>query len=358
MKKQIIGKLICLLLGYMVLTSGCSNGHSVSPDPPNPNGTYLYSVVWSGTQFVAVGANQNYFGRNGTNTGIGNGIIITSPDGVKWTTRSSDTTKGLNSISWSANQFVAVGWGGNIITSPDGVTWMPQIPAMGSVLVGDGLVGNGLTGLVWSGMQFVAVGGSYNENSDLTAADTILTSPDGLTWTTRISDVGNRYLSSVAWSGTQFITVGITGEIMSSFDGVTWSYSQEIAAGAGLYDVIWSGNQFVAVGWGSTIATSPDGVTWTMRSSPSLYSPDLHGVVWSGTQFVAVGGYGPAGYESRKYVGGIVLTSPDGVTWVPRTVDAPCDLMSVAWSGTQFIAVGFNGEIISSTDGVTWTTHS
>lgn len=68
----------------------------------------LDAVVWSGTQFVAVG-------RYGT--------VLTSPNGLIWTTRISNTSAELDGIVWSGTQFVAVGDNGTIITSPDGVTW-------------------------------------------------------------------------------------------------------------------------------------------------------------------------------------------------------------------------------------------
>jgi hypothetical protein len=252
----------------------------------------LESVIWSGTQFVAVGL-------------VGfNGIIFTSPDGVTWTSQTASNASSLFGVTWSGTQFVAVGDGGTILTSPDGVTWTKQTSG----------TGNRLSGITWSGTQFVAVGDG----------GAILTSPDGVTWTARTSGISNP-LYSITWSGTQFVAIGLGGAILTSPDGITWTQRTSGTVNA-LYGVTWSGTQFVTVGDGGTILTSPDGMTWTTRTS-GISNP-LYSIAWSGTNFVAVGN------------GGGILTSPEGVTWTTQTSGTVFNLYSVTWSGTQFVAVG------------------
>jgi hypothetical protein len=77
----------------------------------------------------------------------------------------------------------------------------------------------------------------------------------------------------------------------------------------------------------------------------------LYAVAWSGTQFVAVGGAD----GSDAYI----ITSPDGVTWTEQNNPKNITMTGVAWSGTQFVAVGgadgTDAYIITSPDGVTWT---
>ena len=51
------------------------------------------------------------------------GVILTSPDGVTWTTRESISDTSLYGVTYGNSTFVAVGSGGTILTSPDGVTW-------------------------------------------------------------------------------------------------------------------------------------------------------------------------------------------------------------------------------------------
>ncbi len=91
---------------------------------------------------------------------------------------------------------------------------------------------------------------------------------------------------------------------------------------------------------------------WTQRTSHA--TQPLRSVIWTGSQLVAVGD------------SGTILTSPDGIAWTKRNSGTPYDLMSVAWSGSLLVAVGygmfssqaFPPIIVTSPDGVTWTTRS
>jgi len=111
--------------------------------------------------------------------------------------------------------------------------------------------------------------------------------------------------------------------------------------------VAWTGSQLVAVGGGNyptysgVIVTSPDGVTWTNRSPAS--KPEFHGVVWAGSQAVVVG------------LEGNVLTSPDGITWTSRKPGTVSELQTVVWTGNQLVVAGENGLILTSPDGIGWT---
>jgi hypothetical protein len=64
------------------------------------------------------------------------------------------------------------------------------------------------------------------------------------------------------------VAVGANGTILTSPDTVTWT-SRVSGTINLLYGVAWSGAEFVAVGFYGTILTSPDGITWTSRFSNS-----------------------------------------------------------------------------------------
>jgi len=264
--------------------------------------SYLYSVIWNGAQFVAVGTGPT---------------IHTSPDGVTWNRQTSGvtTTSDLMDVTWSGTQFIAVGGlmsndlSAAILTSPDGLTWSQRSSNFLTHL----------SGVACSNTLCVAAGGN----------GTILTSPDGIAWTPRDSAAPNAQLTDVVWSGSQFVVVG-NGAIVTSPDGITWTRRADIPIN--LNGVVWSGTQFVAVGNG--IFTSADGITWTQRDSSSANS-----ISWSGSQYAAVGG----GWSS-----GLILASPDGVTWTSQTFDSTMILQSVAWGGNHFVAVGAGGVIVTS----------
>ena len=80
-------------------------------------------------------------------------------------------------------------------------------------------------------------------------------------------------------------------------------------------------------------------------------SQGLHDVVWGGGRFVAVGS------------NGAIVTSPDGITWTAADRVAPrfVALLNVAWGGGRFVAVGNEGSfenegtVLYSIDGISWT---
>jgi hypothetical protein len=52
---------------------------------------------------------------------------------------------------------------------------------------------------------------------------------------------------------------------------------------------------------------------------------------------------------------GIIRTSPDGITWSGRTSGVPYHLRGVAFSGSLWVAVGDSGAVLTSPDAITWT---
>ena len=102
-----------------------------------------------------------------------------------------------------------------------------------------------------------------------------------------------------------FKAVGYSGTILSSPDGITWTSStwdsQNYGTSKNLSGITYGGSTFVAVGWYSTIISSSDGTTWTERNSGKSW--DLSGVAYGNSTFVVVGWKGT------------ILNSTDGNTW-------------------------------------------
>jgi hypothetical protein len=108
---------------------------------------------------------------NGLFVAVGEGgAILTSPDGVSWTARTSGTGNDLSGVTYGNGPSWRWGTGGAILTSPDGVSW-----------TGGPRGRHDLYGVAYGNGTFVAVGDR----------GTILTSPDGVSWTQRTSGTGN-----------------------------------------------------------------------------------------------------------------------------------------------------------------------
>ncbi len=105
---------------------------------------------------------------------MGEESVLTSPEGVTWTSRGSGTSFGLSAITYGDGQFVAVGdatfgvWLGRLWTSPDGVTWTERTSAID-------LTGQ-LTSVAFGHHTFVAVGygGSIVQSSILAPVRPVL----------------------------------------------------------------------------------------------------------------------------------------------------------------------------------------
>lgn len=224
--------------------------------------TVCYGVpsagIYSSTGlFVAI----SYAGR--TNS------IMTSPDGVNWTSRTSPTYI-FQSIAYGNGIFVIVSAIGSrrIITSTDGITWnnitstTPDSIAWRSVTYGNG--------------RFVAVGDSGN----------YMYSTDSSTWTTGVLTSNNWY--AITYGNGLFVATSITGtgnRVMTSPDGITWT-SRTSAANNNWMNITYGNGIFVACannGSGNRVMISQDGISWTCRNVLDYnYLAATYGVVSSG----------------------------------------------------------------------------
>ena len=279
---------------------------------------------------------------------------------------------------------------------------------------------NKWTSVTYGTGLFVAVG-SWNNGGPST--NRVMTSPDGIIWTGRACTTS---LTSVTFGNGLFVGVSSSSAVMISADGITWT-SQTDTAGSAIslwaitYGTVQGNPRYVAVGSKSPggsdtltlVVTSSDGASWTATAatnmvnwvavaygngrfvavangvdstaSPPSYSQFMtstDGINWSAglngnstelpnpTQWTSV----VYGYGTFVAVGGFttlsdrpaVITSTDGITWTSRSIPESCNWKSVTFGGTPglFVAVGNIGnedngvcthEVITSPDGITWT---
>jgi hypothetical protein len=302
----------------------------------------LYSVTSANNQFVTVGAS---------------GTILTSSDASIWTFKDSKTTTNLNNVSFEGNHFVAVGNEGAVIESTDGTTWITRTTITFDDLKGIAFGNNhyiavGLSGtillstnrVIWSlstaGIrnQFFDISWGNNQYVAVGAFGIIRTSPDGKSWTDRVSGTTST-LSGITWWNGKYVVVGANGTILTSVDGIAWT-ARLSGTTSQLRNVIWGNGVFVAVGDGGVTLTSTSGLVWT--SVPSGSSTQLKSTIWKNTRYTTV-----------SFSGEIFDSNIGSVS--SGTVNP---LWDIAWGNGLYVAVGDKGTILTSTDGIAWTTRT
>jgi len=254
----------------------------VSPTPLLPS---LYGIAYGNGTFVAVGESS----------------ILTSTDGVNWTDQSVSLYSGISefnsfkfileflvreayafcpanhlaglwAVCYGNDEFIAVGGSreclpkGIVKTSVDGKTWINKVSPE------DG----------YDSFARIAYGiGTYVA---LTHRGDILSSSDTINWVMRDS---HKQARDIAYGNGFFVSVGKT--ILTSPDLINWTERISPVA-VDLYRVVFGNGVFVAVGENGTILTCPDGRNWTQRSSGT--TRNLNGVAYGNNTFTVVGDNG------------------------------------------------------------------
>ena len=271
---------------------------------------------------------------------------VTETAGTTWTSRTAATSNSWRSIAYGNGRFVAVsntGTGTRVMSSTDGVTWSTT-----STGVPDG----NFSDVTWDGTNFIAV----TNSSQTSTTDRAITSTDGINWTSRSFPVA-RNMQAVTCSNSICVavanngTAGTAGRAMSSADhGATWT-ARFPAADNSWFGVAYGNGTFVAVS--NTVAgtinnrvmTSANGTTWASRQAAE--DNNWTDIAYGNGTFVAVASSG----TNR------VMTSTDGASWTSQTV-ATNDWQSITYGNGLFVAVSTTGagnRVMTSPDGVTWT---
>ncbi len=101
--------------------------------------------------------------------------------------------------------------------------------------------------------------------------------------------------------------------------------------------------------WGSYVfadTQSSNVTTINFTKDVDSVKDNLHGITFGNNTFVAIG---------RD---GVVKTSSDGVSWTTGSSSTHALLLNIVFGSNQFIAVGYDGTIVTSSDGMTWTEKS
>ena len=253
------------------------------------------------------------------------GRVVTAPTTFASESLPDSATTQLNGVCYGAGKFVAVGNGGKIYTSPDGVTWTER----------NSDVSGNLLFVYYGNGKFVACD-YYNRY--------FITSSDGETWSkTYYSSIQTSYAQYCgAYGAGKYVVCGSTYAYYST-DATTWSRASKNYETRSLCYVDSIG--FVGIGTYGDLAKSSDGISWTI-SINQAGGTNKYGICYGNGKFVTVGVYGG------------IYTSTDATTWTSQTSGVSVTLNSVCFADGVFVAVGDSGTIITSSDGVTWTAQT
>lgn len=327
-------------------TSGCLLNRSIQWQYSSDGPTWSNTI--NGTPAAAVYSNSNStlgFHVSGISaSGLYYYRCLLSEDTGfnNWTLQNSAADESWQSVAYGNGLFVAVGRKTQqLMTSPDGIQWTVRNHNCGRVDWNDITYANGL---------FVAVAANAGGNN-------VMTSPDGINWTLRTGATANSF-QSVTYGNGKFVAVASGGSsahrVMSSSDGILWT--SRLSPGGGAYSwrgVTFGNGLFVAVassGGGNRIMTSADGIQWTTNPCPANNS--WYSVAYGNGLFVAVAISGN---------GNRVMTSPDGINWTIRNSAANLDWYDVAYGNGRFVAVASSGQgirVMSSVNGIDWTSEN
>jgi len=133
------------------------------------------------------------------------------------------------------------------------------------------------------------------------------------------------------------------GVIYTSTDGVIWTWQ---TMGQTMYEVIWDSKQFVTVGGmisrltGGVILSSPDGISW--KDLPVVAHSDettFNTISYSGDLYIVLGRGVEWGGSYKEF--GFLLTSNDGKVWNTQYLPpAFYSLSDITWGNNQFVVVG------------------
>ena len=341
---------------------------------------WLRSVAFGSGTFVAVGEG---------------GFIASSTDGIRWQPRSSGTTTDLNRIAWLSDRFLVAGDKGITLTSSTGGVWQPVVTGATNALfaageqsrwrlvAGDAEARSHESALSWSNeldrtKPSPAPTWTYYDAVDdgfgfLLGGRTgvIVEGITNLTgrfdWTTH-SDTIRNWLWDVTRSTDIYLAVGDRATVMTSGNGLDWelelvpnSVTNSIFLGVGgttnlviavgdKGSIIFSANTLTNVAVtnlvaGSLVVTNELvntlGILWS-AVEPRPTTSDLQGVGTFGDLLIVTGDKGT------------VLTSPNGINWIPRPAPTTAFLSSVVAYPGGVAAVGDRGTILTSSDSINW----
>jgi hypothetical protein len=278
------------------------------------------------------------------------GAMASSTDGTTFTSRTNNNQV-LNGIAFGNNTFVSVG------NSANGSGYIATIGA-------DGTVTRRVSGTTSNLREVKFLNGLFVGGTN--SAGHLVTSTDGVTWTSRTVAGTATDFNGLAFGGGLYVAVGTNGRFTASQDGITWdtvSANDRVFPGRAIIvanGLDFSNGIFVAVGTSGNISTgvvSGTTVVWTLRTSGT--TANLNSVMFSQRDqlWYAAGN------------GGVLLYSPDAITWTAVQNSGTASILGTTLqsnqplpqfkSGVNKIALSYKqNQVIAALNGVTSTSDT
>jgi hypothetical protein len=215
-------------------------------------------------------------------------------------------------------------------------------------------------GISWtapaSGFGASAISGLAYDGAGLyvavSAGNKIRTSPDGVTWTGRVSPYGGGNFTGASFGAGVFLATNDAGQTCTSPDGIVWTDQPNASFSpfSKVINTVTFGNGFFVIsGQDGRLDTSPDGITWTAQTSGFAPFATVAAIYGNGLHLVSGG----------TATGAALATSSDGVTWTRRALElTPSSFQAFAYYNGIFVAFGSGTEVATSPDGITWLTRA
>ena len=142
-----------------------------------------------------------------------------------------------------------------------------------------------------------------------------------------------------------FWIISGSNQITYKYDYSDWDNSTITSSSISIRDTASNNSkELIAVGFDGNIWQSVDkGLSWDNRTSGSGITSRLWEILYENGKYVAVGN------------DGIIITSNDGITWDNRTSGVAKVLRGIAYGNSKYVTVGFDGTVLTSSDSTSWT---
>ena len=267
-------------------------------------------------------------------------------------------------------------------------TEVPGVPTGLQAIAGDAQVAlswDAVTGatsytLYWATSGASGESGSYDTGSNIQYTDTGLTNGTAYYYRVTASNAAGEGTTTTTVSAVPLTPIPQTLRITVGDGHAELSWAAVSGTGSYNYTVYWntsggvttsdasiyigSGTEYTHTGLSNGItyyyrvsaagaagegelskeAFSTQPSTWQW-ANPLPQGNSIEDIAWDGSQYVAVG------------PGGLILTSPNGATWTRQNSGNANYLSGITWNGSLFVAASDYGAVLTSPDGTTWTSQ-